>query len=458
MTRKNKLTLVLTLIAGIAFVVIMVTLKQPPEQSGRQALATPVQILQISPRVFRTEALGYGQVLPAQSWNAVANVGGRIVWKNPQLESGNLVPAGTHLLQIDPTRYQLAEASAKADLAGIGAELRQLDQEERNTRELLKLEDSRLALARRELERAKTLSGQGALSQTRLDEQQRATLQQEQAVQSLTNQLNLIPLRRETLEARRARTESALAAAREDLEDTRFDAPWDIRVHQADIETGQHVSPGQTLFIADNISRAEATVQLEVPVLRRVLSQLSDNTPPATGEHATNSTIINFHEQLPLDDLDVWVTPTNVPDARWPGKLARVTSSLDPATRTIQAVISVEEPYRNARPPTRPPLVRNMFVQAKISAPTPQPIVVIPASAVHQGVVYLADDDNRLQRQPISIAWQQGDLVVIKEGVAAGDRLILDDLVPAIDGMLLAPQVQEQASRTGQQQATGEQP
>ncbi|MCG7198610.1 hypothetical protein MD273_02620 [Marinobacter pelagius] len=457
MTRKNKLTLALALIAGLAFVVVMVKLKQPPERADDQVAATPARILEVTPQVFLTEARGYGQVLPARSWNAVANVGGRVIWKHPELESGNLIAAGTRLLDIDPTRYELAVASTQADLAGIESELRQLDQEQRNTRELLKLEERRLMLARRELDRARTLAERGALSETRYDEQQRATLQQEQAVQSLRNQLNLIPAGRDTLEARRARTESALASAREDLKDTRFEAPWDLRVHQSDIDTGQHISPGQSLFIADDITRAEATVQLEVAELRRVLSQLSANTPPEPGAGTANR-FTDFHDQLSLGDLQIRVTPTNVPDAHWPGKLTRITSSLDPATRTVQAVISVEEPYRNAHPPARPPLVRDMFVRATISAPTPQPVIVIPASAVHQGVVYLANEDNHLQRREVTVGWQQDDRAVITEGLEPGDRLVLDDLVPAIDGTLLVPQAVEPDRKIGQQPVSGDRP
>ena len=457
MSRKNRLPLILSVAAGLAFVVIMILLKQPPERQETQTPAVPVRVLELQPLVFRAEARGYGQVLPAESWNAVTNVGGRIVWKNPQLESGNLIPGGTRLLQIDPTRYQLAVASARADLAGIEAELRQLEQEAHNTRALLKLEEDRLTLATRELERARTLSGQGALSQTRLDEQERITLQQQQAVQRLQNQLNLVPSRQQTLEAREARTTAALNQAQEDLDDTRFEAPWDMRVHQADIETGQHVSPGQALFVADNISRAEATVQLQVSELRRVLSQLPDSAPPGPGSE-TGQPVIDFHQQLPLDQLEVWVSPTNVPDTRWPGMLTRITSSLDPATRTVQAVISVAEPYRNARPPARPPLVRNMFVEASIAAPTPEPVLVLPASAVHEGVVYLADANNRLKRQTVSLAWQQGDVLAIADGLAAGQRVILDDLVPAIEGTVLTPQVDAQARELLQQQATGEQP
>jgi len=456
MTRKNTLVLAAALILGVVFIMVMVKLKQPPQRIEAEALVVPVRIVDIVPQVLMTRARGYGQVMPAQSWKAVANVAGRVVWKHPELESGNLIAAGTHLLQIDPSRYELAKAAAQADLAGLEAEQRQLAQEEDNTQALLALEQRRLALAQRELERAQTLALRGALSATRLDEQQRATLQQEQAVQSLSNQLSLIPVRRDALAARQARTEANLANAIKDLQDTRFEAPWTLRVHQIDVEVGQHVAPGQPLFIVDDIANAEARVQVKLAELRRVLSQLPVKSDPESDRSPQD--FIDFHRQLPLAQLDVWVSPTSVPDARWVGRLSRVTSSLDAGTRTVQAVIGVDEPYRNARPPARPPLVRNMFVEVDIAAVTPEPVIVVPASAVHQGQVYLADEQDRLQRRDISIGWQQGDLVVIAEGLAAGDRLVLDDLVPAIEGTLLSVQPDEQTRQWLQQAAKGDLP
>jgi RND family efflux transporter MFP subunit len=455
MTRKNRLVLLLTLVVGIAFVLLMVALKQPPEREAGQTAASPARFIEVTSLTVRTEARGFGQVLPARSWEAVANVGGRIVWRHPDLESGNLIPKGTRLLQIDPTRYELAEASANADIAGLEAELRRLDQEAQNTRALLELEERRLTLAQRELERAQTLADRGSLSETRRDEQQRATLQQEQAVQSLKNQLNLIPARREALDARLARSQSALAGAREDLADTHFEAPWDLRVHQSEIETGQQVSPRQTLFVADDIAAAEATIQLQVSELRKVLAQISAN-PDSTNSVENPQGFTDLHEQLPLELLTAWVEATSAPDSRWPGKLTRITSSLDPATRTVQAVVTVEEPYRRANPPARPPLVRNMFVQASISAPTPDPVIAIPASAVHQGTTYLVDADDRLKRQPVTVAWQQGELAVIDSGLQAGDRVILDDLVPAIEGMPLSPRRDDEAMNKLRTMTAGE--
>jgi multidrug efflux pump subunit AcrA (membrane-fusion protein) len=99
-----------------------------------------------------------------------------------------------------------------------------------------------------------------------------------------------------------------------------------------------------------------------------------------------------------------------------------------------------------------------MFVKATIAAPTSDPVLVVPASAIHQGEVYLADDDNRLQRQRVTLAWQQGELAVVSDGLEPGDRLILDDLVPAIEGTLLSPRVDEQTRQWLVKRAAGEQP
>jgi hypothetical protein len=85
-------------------------------------------------------------------------------------------------------------------------------------------------------------------------------------------------------------------------------------------------------------------------------------------------------------------------------------------------------------------------------------VLVVPASAIHQGVVYLADDDDRLQRQSVTVAWQQGELAVVSGGLEPGDRLILDDLIPAIEGMLLSPRPDEQTRQWLEKRAAGDQP
>ncbi len=58
---------------------------------------------------------------------------------------------------------------------------------------------------------------------------------------------------------------------------------------------------------------------------------------------------------------------------------------------------------------------------------------------MHDGEVYRVTGEDRLDRQPVEVAFRQSDLAVIAGGLSAGDRVIVDDPVPAIDGSPVLP-------------------
>ncbi|MBD3619502.1 MAG: efflux transporter periplasmic adaptor subunit [Chromatiales bacterium] len=430
----------LALVGGLLFLLLMLALRQGPPQDATAETLQAVRVLEVRPLPITVEARGFGSVAAARRWQAVANVAGRVTFRHPRLLNGHILPAGTRLLEIDPSRYELAVAAARADLAALDTELAQLEQEQQNTRDLLALERRRLTLSDRELARAQRLAEQGVLAANLLDEQQRANLQQRQAVQGLENALRLMPSRLEHLAARRDRAATALAQAERDLADTRFDAPYDLRVGAVDVELHQHVSPGQTLFVGDGIERAEALVQVPLPALRQLLAQVPRSGPSAADDWP------DIGAQVNLDALTARLALAGSPDVHWPARVLRMANGIDPDTRTVQVVLGVDEPYRRAQPPQRPPLVRGMYVEAVLSAPAPVPLLVIPRSALHAGEVYLADPADRLQRRAVEVAYTQRDLAVIRAGLDPGDRVILDDLSPAIEGTKLAVTVDTAAA------------
>ncbi|BAZ95184.1 efflux transporter [Thiohalobacter thiocyanaticus] len=453
MSRSVRLKRVLpaagALVIGVAFIILMVNLKPPPaQQPGDDALRT-VRVIEAEALPYRVEARGFGSVTPARSWRAVAAVGGRIVYRHPELESGNLIETGTRLLEIDPTRYELAVAAAAAELAAIETEIRQLEQERENTADLLALERQRLELAEQELDRVERLARTGALSQTRRDEQTRATLAQRQAVQSLDNRLRLIPSQLDYLRARRDGAQTALERAREDLADTRFTAPYDIRVHQAEVELHQQVRSGELLFIADGIETAEVEVQVPIPQLRQLLGAAELPADPVALELA---------ERLGFDTIAAELRLSAAPLVRWPARVSRIAGALDPKTRTVPVVLTVTAPYRNADPPRQPPLVRGMYVEAVMAAPAAAPRILVPLAAVHQGEVHVADAGDRLRRRPVELLLSQRDLAVIAAGLAPGERVILDDLAPAIEGMRLRVEPDPEARRALAERAAGTAP
>jgi hypothetical protein len=62
--------------------------------------------------------------------------------------------------------------------------------------------------------------------------------------------------------------------------------------------------------------------------------------------------------------------------------------------------------------------------------------------------VYVADQSNRLRRRVVKTLFSQGDVSVIAEGLEPGERVVVSDLVPAVEGMLLQVQVDEVLSRS----------
>jgi RND family efflux transporter MFP subunit len=385
---------------------------------------------------------------PAETWQAVANVAGRAIERHPELESGTLLPEGTLLVALDPSRYELAIAEAEAELASLAGELAQLAAEEENTRRLLGLEQQALALADEELARIERLAASGSVSGSRRDEQRRSTLGQRQAVASLENSLALMPARREVLEAQRERAAVRLAQARRDLADTRFVAPYDLRLGEVEVELHQFIGTGQRLFQADSLAAAEVEAHIPIAMMRRLLGSVAPaEIPPGA---------LDLSERIDFSAIDAELFLVGAEGVGWSGELVRVASGLDPTTRTVRAVVRVDHPYRDARPPDRPPLQRDMYVRTRLSAPSPEPKLAIPASAVHQSEVWLADAEARLERRAVSVAFEQGNLAVIATGLAPGDRVVVDDLPAAIAGMALSPRRDEALEARIVEQALGE--
>ena len=429
---NRKLSALVGLVGGVLLIVLLIFLRERPAHNESNTSPMPLTVIEVQPLPFVLTARGFGITRPVQTWQAVANVAGRVVERHPELNSGTLLPAGALLMALDPGRYQLAIAETEAELASLAAEQAQLEAETQNTRHLLQLESERLQLSEGELSRIERLLKTGAVSRSRLDEQRRATLSQRQLVQSLDNQLSLLPSKQQYLDAQIQRAHTRLEQGRQDLEDTRFIAPYDLRIRAVDVEEHQYAALGQSLFLADGIEQAEVEAQVPLSMLRRLMTAVSRPVDSQSGA-------LDITERFDFSAIQSEVELTGFPTVRWPASVSRVASGLDPGTRSGRVIVTVEEPYSLANVPERPAFQRDMHVQVRFSAQSPRPLLVVPASAVHQGEVYLLDKDNLLQRRPVAVAFEQNGLAVIESGLVSGELLITDDPVPAIAGMKVVP-------------------
>ncbi|MBK1871829.1 MULTISPECIES: efflux RND transporter periplasmic adaptor subunit [Marinobacter] len=445
---NRKALALVGLIGGVLLIALLVFLREGPAHNETSSQPLHLTVIEVQPMPFKLTARGFGITRPVQTWQAVANVAGRVVHRHPELNSGTLLPAGTLLLALDPGRYQLAIAETEAELASLAAEQAKLAAEAQNTRHLIQLERERLALSEGELSRIERLLKTGAVSRSRLDEQLRATLSQRQLVQSLDNQLSLLPSRQQYLDAQIQRANTRMEQGQQDLQDTRFIAPYDLRVRAVEVEEHQYAGLGQPLFLADGIEQAEIEAQVPLTMLRRLMSAVSK--PDNSQEPALDIT-----EKFEFLAIQSEVQLTGFPAVRWPATVSRVASGLDPGTRSGRVVVTVDQPYSLVQLPERPALQRDMHVQVNFAADSPTSMLAVPSSALHQGEVYILGEDNLLQRRPVEVAFEQNGLAVIESGLAAGELLITDDPVPAITGMKVEPHRNEDLEKHLQRRALG---
>ena len=285
-----------------------------------------------------------------------------------------------------------------------------------------------LELARKDLERKRKLVKQGTTSQSIADDAERAMLASRAAVQNLQNTLSLIPTQRNLLQAKADRS------AR-DLDHTTILAPFNLRVANLKVEADQFVSTGQSLFEGDAVDRVEVEAQVAMSALRRLF----------LGRPDMKVDIARLNEQLPdmvgLDPLVRLDLGNHV--AEWQAEYVRFDDTVDPQTRTMGVVVAVDRPFEKIKPGYRPPLSKGMFVQVVLRGKSHEPRVVVPRSAVRGGMVLVADAENRLRRRQVRVLFSQGELSVITEGLESGERVVVSDLVPAVEGMLLQVQTDE---------------
>lgn len=418
--------------AGIVVAALLVINRQAPTHGAEREAARELRIVVAERVPFRFEARGHGVSRAAEYWQATANVPGRVVERHPDLESGAMVQEGELLIVLDPSRYRLAIAEAEAQLASLSADLERLDKEEQNTSRLLELERERLALSEQELSRIERLVERGSISRSRRDEQVRATVAQRQAVAALENELALVPARRNRLQAELQRADARLGQAREDLADTRFEAPYDLRIDAVNVELHQQVTAGQKLFRGDSIATAEIEAHIPLAMLRRLMGSI-------VRPDAALSEGMDIGERLNFAAVTAEARLAGLAEIRWPARVTRVASGLDPQTRSVRVVVTVDRPYGNVAPPARPALQPGMYLQVRLSAPARENLLLVPAAAVHDDEIYIAAEGDRLERRQVSVAFRQGDLAVISEGLSPGERVIVDDPVPALDGLSIQP-------------------
>jgi multidrug efflux pump subunit AcrA (membrane-fusion protein) len=332
-----------------------------------------------------------GTVVPYREVRVATEVAGEIVEKSPACEAGTFVTAGQVLMRINPTDYELDVDRLTRLKEQEYQALRELDQEEVNTKRMVELAEQDTQLQQRELNRRESLPD-GFSSQGEVDQATRAVVAAQQQRQSLQNQLELLRKRRVRLEASERLAQTQLKVAKVNLARTEIKSPIDGVIVSEQAELNSFVTRGSTVVTIEDTSRVEVATSLRMDQLHWILDQ------PATTVDQ-NSRGYDLPETPAVIEYEVAGRPGVV--YRWNGRLLRYNGiGLDPKTRTIPVRVVVDDPRvyvdenGTCRERGNTALVRGMFVRVKLLIKPRTPLVVIPALALKPGNrVWLFDAD-----------------------------------------------------------------
>ena len=413
--------------AAIALSALLIWLRPEPERRAEQELAPLVQVAQVELLDGSLTIAGSGTVRAREEVNLAAEVPGKLVYVNPDLREGQMIPNGAILFRIDPADYRNAVRSAQADIAARQVDLLQAQEE---------MEIARTELAQFEL---RTMQGDAPLYAS-VDENDYAarilppdelTRQASSSAGSskaagTTNRLATREPQLQSANANLSRARAQLADARTALQRTTVRAPFGGIVRSEQIAKGGYVSPGQTLGSIINSESFEAVIPL---------SEREASLIPSLFNGARIEASVYFEY--------------GGATYRWQAFVDRVSSVLNPQTRTIDVILRIPNPLRGGTPAAlpgggqaqsapggrAPPLFVGSFVSAEIVGQDIGEYASIPPSALQSGNRIWLVEDGKLRIVDATIIQRSDDEVLIRsENLGARPVVVIGGLADAVNG------------------------
>lgn len=318
----------------------------------------------------------WGEVVAAQALTVRPEVSGTLDWLHPDVTPGGLLRAGELIARFDRRDLELAVRQAQADVAGVEARIR--------------IERGQGDLGRRDLSR---------LSRDLTDDQRALILREPQMAQ---------------LEAELSAARAALARAENALARAEVRAPFDAVV------ISESVAPGAMLSEGAEIARIVATdrfdVRLSVPASMLGWIDLDGRQPVALRQPA------------------VWPE-----GAEREGNIVRLGAGLSETGRMAELIVEVPDPLALAPENAgRPRLLLGAYVEGAIAGvPVENAVAVERAWLRHGDTIWVMDGQDRLAVRPVEVAWRGPDGVLIRSGLADGERIVTTPLAAHAEGMAL---------------------
>ncbi len=364
----------LYLLLLFAFIALLVWLFKPSANKSHMP-PTPViavNTITVGPKEYQVIVSSFGRIEPRTQGNLVAQVSGQIIEVSPNFRDGGFFEKGEVLVKIDPRDYEIQVAIAAAELAN--AEVNYAEQQ---------------VLADQAVNDRKTLRKKSAASDFAMNIPQLAAAKSQiGAAQAKLNKAKL------------------------DVERTQIRAPYSGRILTKSVDIGEVVSANTSLaslYATDLVEVHLPIKNSELPFVN-IPEHFSNSSDSAKGP--PKAKIINSLGETPQS---------------WQAVLVRTAGAIDEQSQQLYMTAQINAPYSQHNKDRRP-LKIGQYVTAEIEGKTVKDAIVIPNSAIYQGSYVYLFKNGVLERRDIEIAWQNSKEALIKQGITAGEQLVLTPL------------------------------
>ena len=377
MIKKLKPLFILLGAFAISYLLWLLGQVQPDPVEEEPAPDVIVEIL--TPKDFQIQISSNGTTTPLTQTVLTAEVGGEVIYRSKKFSEGSSVIEGEILAKIDDTDLQLQYKNALLQLANA------------EVQHSLQLAEAEIA------KEAWEKIGDGVASDLTLKKPQ---LKQAEAL----------------LEVAKAQVSSA----KNKLNKTEIVAPYAGRIQSVNIDLGTTIIPGQPVGALYTSSEIEVTLAVKDNDLQ-FLSIPMDGRKLDPSEQA-------------LVEIGSFYKGKN---QTWIGRLERVDGIIDPVTRMINLIAVFKNDFIETDKPNLP---IGLFVEAQIDGIILKDIYSIPVNAISENnEVYFVNNDNELESRQLSILKKYSDFVIVKDGLKAGERIVISKLSNASNGIKVNP-------------------
>jgi len=326
------------------------------------------------------------------------------------VDIGSAVRRGQTLVRLDDSELKLRVAQSVTQVEQAKAAVRQAEEkiglrpgQAFDPNRVAEVSAARVALdlADKNLRRAEKLIESGDVSRSFYDEQRARRDQLKEQYDSAIAQARQNYAGVDVARTNVANAEAQLALARKNLSYAVIPSPIDGFVTERTADLGEYVSPTQK--VATIVRTNPLRVRIDIP------EQSIQEVQVGQSVSATTSS---------------W------PDKSFSGRIARIAPNVTASSRTL----TVEAEIENGSGALKP----GQFATVRILQPRPVSSVLVPSRAVvtEAGVsrVYVIKDGHVEQRL-VQIGQSEGDLVQVKSGVAADEKVATSNLELLGDGM-----------------------